>query len=69
MVNTKAQTARHVAQDNSSYVNRQADEKLSHEILDAFIESGGNFIDTADLYQKGLSEEIVGTWIKKQPRR
>ncbi|XP_059085590.1 1-deoxyxylulose-5-phosphate synthase YajO-like [Tigriopus californicus] len=47
----------------------QADEKLSHEIMDAFVESGGNFIDTADCYQMGLTEKIVGKWLQKQPRR
>ena len=47
----------------------QADEQLAHEILDAFVASGGNFIDTADCYQMGVSEIIVGNWLKKQPKR
>ena len=47
----------------------QADEKVSHEILDAFVAAGGNFIDTADFYQMGVSETIVGSWVKKQPKR
>src|SRR5256885_13625548 len=34
--------------------------KESEAILDRFIELGGNFIDTANLYTKGHSEKIVG---------
>lgn len=29
---------------------------------------GGNFIDTADVYNDGKSEEIVGSWLAKQDR-
>ncbi|OWF36722.1 uncharacterized protein LOC110441240 [Mizuhopecten yessoensis] len=46
----------------------QADEAESHAILDRFVELGGNFIDTANVYSLGLSEEIVGSWLKKQKR-
>lgn len=35
--------------------------------MDQFVASGGNFIDTADVYQYGLSEKIIGTWLAKQP--
>ena len=38
----------------------EADETASRAIVDRFLESGGNFIDTADVYQAGLSEEITG---------
>jgi aryl-alcohol dehydrogenase-like predicted oxidoreductase len=40
-----------------------ADEKESHRILAAFAEAGGNFIDTANKYHEGQSEEIVGSFI------
>lgn len=30
---------------------------------------GGNFIDTADAYCDGNSEEVVGTWLKKMGSR
>jgi aryl-alcohol dehydrogenase-like predicted oxidoreductase len=40
-----------------------ADEKQSHRILDAFAEAGGNFIDTANKYHEGQSEEIVGGFL------
>jgi aryl-alcohol dehydrogenase-like predicted oxidoreductase len=40
----------------------------SHWILDRFVEVGGNFIDTADVYSRGGSEEVVGDWLKNQVR-
>lgn len=36
----------------------EADE--SRRILDMYLDAGGNFIDTADTYQSGQSEEIIG---------
>jgi aryl-alcohol dehydrogenase-like predicted oxidoreductase len=52
------------------------DEKQSFEILDAFIDSGLEFIDTADVYSKwvpgnkgGESETIIGNWLKKSGKR
>ena len=47
---------------------RQADEASSHDILDRFVESGGNFFDTANSYNGGVSEEILGRWLKMQSR-
>jgi aryl-alcohol dehydrogenase-like predicted oxidoreductase len=44
------------------------DKEDSHRFLDCFIERGGNFIDTANVYSEGRSEEIVGDWLKSQPR-
>src|SRR5665647_363866 len=35
-----------------------ADEATSHAILGDYVESGGNLIDTADVYSKGASEEM-----------
>ena len=43
----------------------QCTEEQSHEILDKFVQMGGNFIDTADIYGRGKSEEIVGSWLAK----
>ena len=37
----------------------------SHAMMDKFAALGGNFIDTADVYARGRSEEIIGTWLKK----
>lgn len=48
-----------------------ADEALSHRILSAAYEAGINLIDTADIYSRwvpgnpgGVSEEIIGRWMK-----
>jgi aryl-alcohol dehydrogenase-like predicted oxidoreductase len=38
----------------------EADEATSRKILDAFLDAGGNFVDTADAYGLGTSEEILG---------
>jgi aryl-alcohol dehydrogenase-like predicted oxidoreductase len=47
---------------------READEAESFRMLDRFVEAGGNFIDTADVYTRGASEEIVGRWLKGKRR-
>ncbi|GAA0317679.1 aldo/keto reductase [Kineococcus aurantiacus] len=52
-----------------------ADEATSHAVLDAFVEGGGDFIDTADVYSAwsdggaGISETIIGTWLAKTGKR
>ena len=46
----------------------EADEKTSRQMLDRFVEAGGNFIDTADIYAEGRSEEIIGQWLKDRSR-
>src|SRR2546428_12937471 len=49
---------------------QEADEKASAEILDQYVEAGGNLIDTADVYPpvgpKGTSEQIIGRWLKQR---
>ncbi|GGR09810.1 oxidoreductase [Streptomyces cinereoruber] len=44
----------------------QTDEPTSHGILDAALDAGLNFVDTANVYgwgeNKGRTEEIIGTW-------
>jgi aryl-alcohol dehydrogenase-like predicted oxidoreductase len=47
---------------------REATEAESREMLDRFVEAGGNFIDTADVYTQGVSEEIVGRWLQEKAR-
>jgi aryl-alcohol dehydrogenase-like predicted oxidoreductase len=42
---------------------RECDEALSRSLLDCFVEAGGNFIDTADVYSDGHAEEIAGRWL------
>jgi aryl-alcohol dehydrogenase-like predicted oxidoreductase len=45
----------------------EATEEASHAILDDYAAAGGNFIDTADVYTSGVSEEIIGRWLAKRP--
>lgn len=45
----------------------EADEEASHKILDTYFAGGGNFIDTADVYSTGKSEEIIGRWLRARP--
>ena len=40
-----------------------ADEETSHKVLDTYAEAGGNFLDTANKYHGGETEEIVGSWL------
>jgi aryl-alcohol dehydrogenase-like predicted oxidoreductase len=40
------------------------DESEACRIVDAFLDAGHNFIDTADVYNAGVSEEIVGRALK-----
>lgn len=48
-----------------------ASEQDSRAVMDAFVEAGGNFLDTADMYSRwaegnpgGVAEEIIGRWLK-----
>ena len=53
-----------------------ADETTSFKILDAFVDAGGNMIDTADVYSAwvpgntgGESETTIGKWLKRNPSK
>ncbi len=53
-----------------------ADEAASFAVLDAYLESGGNFVDTADSYSRwvpgnvgGESETILGRWMRARGNR
>jgi aryl-alcohol dehydrogenase-like predicted oxidoreductase len=53
-----------------------ADERTSFSLLDAWVDAGFNFIDTADVYsrwapghQGGESETVIGKWIKQNGKR
>jgi aryl-alcohol dehydrogenase-like predicted oxidoreductase len=43
----------------------RSDPAESKRILSNFIELGGNFIDTANVYNDGKSEEVIGQWMKE----
>jgi aryl-alcohol dehydrogenase-like predicted oxidoreductase len=47
----------------------RSDEKESRQVLDAYIELGGNFIDTANVYNDGRSEQVIGQWLKERGLR
>lgn len=46
----------------------EADEETSKGILDRFMEAGGNLVDTANVYSRGVSEEITGRTIRGHER-
>src|SRR3712207_3564124 len=45
-----------------------ADEEASRQLLDRYVDAGGNFVDTADVYGGGASEEIIGRWLSTKRR-
>jgi aryl-alcohol dehydrogenase-like predicted oxidoreductase len=52
------------------------DQKASEAVLDAYVEAGGNFIDTADVYARwapgnvgGESETVLGKWMSARRNR
>lgn len=46
-----------------------ADEGAVRAILDAYVGAGGNFIDTADVYSGGKSEELLGRFLRDSGAR
>lgn len=48
---------------------RGADEQQSFAVLDAYVQAGGNFIDTANIYSEGDSERIIGRWVSARGNR
>ena len=51
-----------------------ADEAMSHRLLDAFVDAGYSFVDSADVYSRwapghkgGESEAVIGSWLRKDP--
>ncbi|MBT8494312.1 MAG: aldo/keto reductase [Deltaproteobacteria bacterium] len=58
------------ADENSFMHNVSADEQTSFAIMNKALDSGINFIDTADVYgQNGLSERVIGKWFEKAGKR
>jgi hypothetical protein len=60
----------------SNIFGSNANEVQSHEVMDAYSNNGGNFIDTADMYNQwveghigGESESIIGSWMKSRNNR
>ena len=53
-----------------------ADEPTSFGILDAFVDAGGNMVDSADVYSAwvpgnkgGESERVIGNWLRRDPAK
>ena len=46
-----------------------ASDDVSAEIFNAYLDAGGNFIDTADVYSGGRSEELLGAYIAERKLR
>ncbi|MEM9486680.1 MAG: aldo/keto reductase, partial [Cyanobacteria bacterium P01_F01_bin.116] len=46
-----------------------ADEANARQLFDAYVEAGGNFVDTADLYTNGNSERMLGRFIRDSKTR
>jgi hypothetical protein len=44
-------------------------EEDAFAILQTFVDGGGNFIDTADVYGSGISEKTIGRFLKTQKSR
>lgn len=45
-----------------------ADKETSFQVIEAFANAGGNFIDTANIYKLGTSEKIIGEFISSRDR-
>ncbi|MFB6242799.1 MAG: aldo/keto reductase [Halobaculum sp.] len=48
--------------------NLEIGEQRAHELLDAYAEAGGRYIDTADIYGGGDSERWIGDWLSNRDR-
>ena len=60
----------------SNIFGSNTDEAQSHAVMDAYLGHGGNFIDTADMYNQwveghvgGESETIIGSWMNARGNR
>ena len=59
----------------TDFFGSTVDRKLSMQILDRYIASGGNFVDTAELYARWIpdgehqSEKLIGDWLRERKLR
>jgi len=53
----------------TNVLGRTLDEAAAFPVLDAYVEAGGNCLDTADVYSAGQSEQIIGSWMKARGNR
>ncbi|MFC7057912.1 aldo/keto reductase [Halovenus salina] len=48
--------------------NLEISRERGHDLLDTYEAAGGRFIDTADVYGGGVSEEWIGEWLEERNR-
>jgi aryl-alcohol dehydrogenase-like predicted oxidoreductase len=48
---------------------KETAEAEAFTVLDSYVAAGGNFLDTADVYQQGVAEEFIGRWLKQRGGR
>ena len=48
---------------------RESDERTSFAVMDFYVEQGGFFLDTANVYSAGACEETVGRWMAARGNR
>jgi len=46
-----------------SQLPSESDQQSCFELLNSFVQAGGNFVDTADVYGLGNSEKVLGNWL------
>jgi aryl-alcohol dehydrogenase-like predicted oxidoreductase len=46
-----------------------SNEDESRAVFDAYVDAGGNFIDTADVYSSGVCEEMLGAYVTRLSSR
>jgi aryl-alcohol dehydrogenase-like predicted oxidoreductase len=46
-----------------------SEEEVARGVFDRYVDGGGNFLDTADAYTEGHSEELLGTFIRDRGLR
>jgi len=44
-------------------------EKTFYSLLDQYVEAGGTFLDSANIYGGGISESLLGRWMKERRKR
>jgi len=46
-----------------------ADKKQAFALADLYTEAGGNFFDTANIYNQGAAESMLGSWLNERGQR
>jgi aryl-alcohol dehydrogenase-like predicted oxidoreductase len=49
------------------YFGKETSQDEAFAIIDAFLDAGGNLIDTSNVYVGGVSQQIVGRWFASRP--